>query len=218
VFPSQHLADRHSRKAIEIVDQLRRSGGNQASSLLKRKKGKKSATRSSSSKFASQSSDNASNVDKQNELSGFIPSRISDREAQWIHTIRTLTSCPGVAAELAEETVGRPYADAMRKMYQKYPTDPDITYGFAESLMVLNAWQLYEYPSGRPLSADVVVVQRVLEECLDLHPRHPGLCHMYVHLSEMSATPHKALRYCEPLRTSNLHAGHLVHMSSHIGM
>jgi hypothetical protein len=84
--------------------------------------------------------------------------------------------------------------------------------------MVLNAWQLYEYPSGQPLSADVVEISTVLEEALVLHPHHPGLCHLYVHLSEMLTTPQQGLRNCEPLRTSNAHAGHLIHMSSHIGM
>ena len=82
--------------------------------------------------------------------------------------------------------------------------------------MVLNAWHLYEYPSGKPVSPDVVETCRVLETSLRLHPQHAGLCHMYVHLSEMSARPQQALTACQPLRTQFRHAGHLIHMSTHI--
>ena len=51
----------------------------------------------------------------------------------------------------------------MRKVYNKYPGDPDIVYFFAEAILVLNAWQLYDYPSGTPLSPDVEEVRDVLE-------------------------------------------------------
>jgi hypothetical protein len=70
--------------------------------------------------------------------------------------------------------------------------------------------------AGKPLSPDVVETRDVLERTLALHPHHAGLCHMYVHLSEMSAYPEKALEFCRPLRSEFPHAGHLVHMSTHI--
>jgi len=128
---------------------------------------------------------------------------ISDVEVQLLLAIRVLTCCPGVDPALAEETVGRPYADAMRRVYNKYPDDPEVAYCFAESLMVLNAWQLYEYPSGKPVSPDVDETRAVLERALavDIHHSHAGICHLYVHLSEMSAHPDLALPACEPLRT-----------------
>lgn len=49
-----------------------------------------------------------------------------------------------------------------------------------------------------------------------MHSHHAGLCHMYVHLSEMSAKPAKALDACRTLRSEFPHAGHLLHMSTHI--
>ena len=39
---------------------------------------------------------------------------------------------------------------------------------------------------------------------------------MYVHLSEMSPHPERAHTICEPLRSQLPHAGHLIHMPSHI--
>ena len=82
--------------------------------------------------------------------------------------------------------------------------------------MVINAWSLFEYPNGRPLSPDVPEIQRVLEHGLQISPRHPGLCHLYVHLSEMSSTPEMALEACKTLRVSCPDAGHLLHMPTHI--
>jgi tetratricopeptide (TPR) repeat protein len=111
---------------------------------------------------------------------------------------------------------GRPYADAMRKVYEKYPDDPEVAYCFAESLMVLNAWQLYEYPTGKAVSPDVDETRGVLEKSLAIHKGHAGLCHMYVHLSEMSGHPEMALEACEPLRHNFPQAGHLIHMPTHI--
>ena len=82
--------------------------------------------------------------------------------------------------------------------------------------MVINAWKLFEYPNGRALSPDVPEIQRVLEHGLSIAPHHPGLCHLYVHLSEMSSTPKMALNACKILRENCPDAGHLLHMPTHI--
>lgn len=104
----------------------------------------------------------------------------------------------------------------MRKVYDKNREDPEVAYCFAESLMVLNAWHLYEYPTGKAVSPDVEETREILERSLGLHKDHAGLCHMYVHLSEMSAHPELALTACEPLRNNFPQAGHLIHMPTHI--
>lgn len=197
VFPSQQVADRHSRMAMEKIEELRKMKRN----TTKRKTGKKGKKQArvtppplSSSSQASKGDDNdSSDGDSQ-------PTVISEIESQLLSAIRVLTCCPGVDPALSTETVGRPYTNAMRKLYQKYPDDPEIIYCFAESLMVLNAWQLFEYPSGKPASPDVEETQDILERALQTHKEHAGLCHLYVHLSEMSAHPEKALTACESLR------------------
>jgi tetratricopeptide (TPR) repeat protein len=120
VFPSQQVADRHSRMAVEKIEELRKAH--------RKRKGKKK-----------QRTVPSNNGEK-------LPSVISDVECQWLAAIRVLTSSPGVDPDLGHDIVGRPYSDAMRKVYEKFDNDPEIAYGFAESLMVLNAWQLYEYP------------------------------------------------------------------------
>jgi hypothetical protein len=56
----------------------------------------------------------------------------------------------------------------------------------------------------------------MLESALKKWPTHPGLCHLYIHLMEMSPEPHAALDACEVLRGFESDAGHLIHMASHI--
>jgi hypothetical protein len=138
---------------------------------------------------------------------------ISEVESQILSAIQILTSHPGIDHQEAESTVGRPYSDAMRKIHERFPDNAEVCYLFAESLMVLNAWKLYNYPTGKPLSEDVDEIETLLENALQLHPKHAGLCHLYVHLCEMSSTPEKALAIaCQTLRTEFQDSGHLLHM------
>lgn len=140
---------------------------------------------------------------------------ISELESQILFAIQILTSHPGIDHKEAESIVGRPYSDAMRKVYERFHGNAEVCYLYAESLMVLNAWKLYDYPTGKPLSEDVEEIETLLENALQLHPKHAGLCHMYVHLCEMSSTPEKALPVaCQTLRTE--FSGHLLHMPTHI--
>lgn len=192
-FPSQHVADQHSAMGVALVEQRSKKSSDKS---MKRRATKKK-----------KHNDDAAVESPDREVLAI--------EDQMLGAIRLLTGNPGVHATLSDEVAGRPYADAMRKAYLKYPTDPDIAYFFCESLMVLNAWNLYEYPSGRALSPDVDEIQSILHSALVDHPRHPGLCHMYVHLSEMSPQPNLGMS-CVSLRTDMPDAGHLIHMPSHI--
>lgn len=202
LFPSQQVAERHSRLAVEKVEELRK--------LSKKKKG---IVQSASGELKSNPPDTTFSFSVRPLPA---PSMISDIECRILSAIRVLTCNPGVDPSIAEEIVGRPYADAMRKVHSRYPHDAEVSYFLAESLMVLNAWSLYEYPSGKALSQDVGEIENVLETALKEHPQHAGICHLYVHLSEMSANPSKALNACEPLRVNFPDAGHLVHMATHI--
>jgi tetratricopeptide (TPR) repeat protein len=205
VFPSQQVADRHSRTALEKIEQLKK---------MHKKNGK--VKKKGKGKAKSKATNEVPLSETESSTDGKLPSVISDVETQLLLAIRELTCHPGLEHTLSNDIVGIPYANAMRSVYEKYPDDPEIAYCFAEALMVLNAWQLYEYPTGIAVSADVDETRQVLEKALTVHKNHAGLCHMYVHLSEMSAHPEKALKICEPLRQEFPQAGHLIHMPTHI--
>lgn len=237
IFPSQQVAARHSKIGVELIETIRKMhGGGGITGGKGGKKGKSKGGKKGKGKLrrneSSSSNGSTSQLHHQQKHEGddnqkgngthelttdtALPDIISDVETQLLIAVRILTSHPGLEHSLADDIVGRPFADAMRQVYKNYSNDPEIAYIFAESLMVLNAWKLYEYPTGAPTSPDVDEVRGVLERSLAMHKEHAGLCHMYVHLSEMSSHPELALEACEPLRNKFPQAGHLRHMSTHL--
>lgn len=107
------------------------------------------------------------------------------------------------------------YNSAMKKVYEKYPDDPDIGALYAESLMDLHPWDLYEKESKKPKSWTPEIVT-VLEHLMEKNPNHPGAHHFYIHALEASANPERALHSAALLDTMVPGSGHLVHMPSHI--
>ncbi len=107
------------------------------------------------------------------------------------------------------------YAAAMKKVYDQFPSDPDIGALYAESLMDLHPWDLYDKDTKEPRSWTPELVA-VLEHLMKVNPRHPGAHHFFIHAMEASATPEKALASATLLDTLVPGSGHLVHMPSHI--
>jgi hypothetical protein len=110
------------------------------------------------------------------------------------------------------------YALAMADVYEKYKDDPDVATLYADALMNLQPWRLWE--EGKPVLGTEKLV-KVLNDALS-NPKtknHLGANHFYIHAVEASCEPEKAERSAELLRKANLFsAGHLVHMPSHIAM
>ncbi|MBE1282241.1 MAG: hypothetical protein GJ676_02920 [Rhodobacteraceae bacterium] len=112
------------------------------------------------------------------------------------------------------------FADAMRAAFAQHPDHLDLRSVYAESLLTLTPWLMWDLASGTPAEgAATLEAQDVLETAFETDPgamSHPGLLHLYVHLMEMSPTPEKALKAGDVLRTLVPDAGHLVHMPTHI--
>ncbi|KAE8385590.1 hypothetical protein BDV23DRAFT_16250 [Aspergillus alliaceus] len=111
------------------------------------------------------------------------------------------------------------YAEAMQSVYQRFPDDLDVATLYADSLMNLTPWELWDLRTGQPAStARTVEIKTVLDRALaqDGALRHPGLLHMYIHLMEMSGTPETALLAADNLRGLVPDAGHLNHMPTHL--
>lgn len=107
------------------------------------------------------------------------------------------------------------YAAAMKKVYDQYPSDPDIGALYAESMMNLHPWDLYDKSTKAP-RAWTPKLLAVLEHLMEKYPKHPGAHHFYIHALESSATPERALPSAKLLETLVPGSGHLVHMPSHI--
>lgn len=107
------------------------------------------------------------------------------------------------------------YSQAMKKLFDLYPSDPDIGALYAESLMDLHPWDLYDKKTKAPREWTPELLA-VLEHLMKINPIHPGAHHFYMHALEASATPEKALPSAKLLETLVPGSGHLLHMPSHI--
>ena len=107
------------------------------------------------------------------------------------------------------------YSRAMEKVYTQYRSDPDVGALYAESLMDLHPWDLYE-KNTKAAKSWTPGVTAALEDLLKKNPRHAGVNHLYIHAFEASATPEKANRSAGLLDSLVPGAGHLLHMPSHI--
>jgi tetratricopeptide (TPR) repeat protein len=107
------------------------------------------------------------------------------------------------------------YATAMKKVYEQYATDPDIGALYAEALMDLHPWDLYDKTTKEP-KAWTPELLAILEHLMKINPLHPGAHHFYIHALEASAVPEKALASAQLLNTLVRGSGHLLHMPSHI--
>ena len=84
-------------------------------------------------------------------------------------------------AEEVERTfaaeLGPAHSAAMRAVRAKHPDDADVAFVFADSMMTLHPWKLWDLESGEPVAL-VPELQALLAEALEAAPNHPGLCHL----------------------------------------
>ncbi|KAH8591501.1 TPR domain protein [Bisporella sp. PMI_857] len=111
------------------------------------------------------------------------------------------------------------YASAMQTVYAKFPDDLDIAALYADALMNLTPWKLWDLSTGQPAEgARTLEAKRVLDLALSKPngSSHPGLLHLYIHLMEMSSKPEAALTIADHLRDLVPDSGHLNHMPTHL--
>ena len=103
------------------------------------------------------------------------------------------------------------YSEALKKLYDQYPTDTEISALYAESLMNLHPWDLNEKDgTEKPWTKEIVAL---LEKLIAQNPDHPGAHHFYIHAVEASSTPERsnisAKAFDDGLVSGS---GHLLHM------
>ena len=106
------------------------------------------------------------------------------------------------------------YSKAMRELTRKYPDDLDAATLYADSLMNLRPWKLWN-ADGTPAEGTNEIVA-TLEGVLRRDPNHIGAMHLYIHAVEASPNPERALPYADRIPALAPAAGHLVHMPAHI--
>ena len=106
------------------------------------------------------------------------------------------------------------YSKAMRELARRYPDDLDAATLYADSMMNLRPWRLWN-ADGTPAEGTGEIVA-TLEGVLRRDPNHIGAMHLYIHAVEASPNPERALPYADRIAALAPAAGHLVHMPAHI--
>jgi len=106
----------------------------------------------------------------------------------------------------------------MRLLVEKYPDDADARALFAEAIMDIHPWRLWD-ASGSPAPGTQELVEDI-EQGLGRQPNHLGLLHFYIHAVEASTDPARAFQAARRLTALPMEpaAAHLVHMPAHIYM
>lgn len=106
------------------------------------------------------------------------------------------------------------YRDAMARVYSKFKNDENVSVLYADALMLLHPWDLYNHDfTPKAWTPEIV---SVLKHSLQLNPKQPGAHHYFIHAVEASAKPEQALKSATFLSTAMPDVSHLTHMPSHI--
>ena len=105
------------------------------------------------------------------------------------------------------------YARKMADVAARFPDDLDVRTLHAEALMLLRP-RRGDVDLDAP---DVKAILPILEGVLAADIRHPGACHLYIHLVEASQNPRLA-EDCSDYLGDQIAVSHIRHMPSHIYM
>jgi tetratricopeptide (TPR) repeat protein len=111
------------------------------------------------------------------------------------------------------DTRARRFAQAMDRIARRNPQDVTV------AAITADAWMLkaddWWDEDGKAADPGITRAMEILEQTLADAPNDPGAIHLYIHLTEWSDDPHKAIPYGERLAALAPGASHLVHMPSH---
>ncbi|MFV1450138.1 hypothetical protein VBZ51_13370 [Maribacter sp. HS] len=107
------------------------------------------------------------------------------------------------------------YSNALLEVYNKYSYDADVAALYAESIMDMFPFDLWD-ENGNPRERTNEIVQ-VVNKALEIDPKHPGAHHFKIHMLEASLHPDGALESAKIFDEGLVPgAGHLIHMPSHV--
>ncbi len=140
-----------------------------------------------------------------------LADRVTDRERATIEALAKRHS-PDSKADRAP--LDRAYADAMREVTRRFPSDLDAATLYADALMNLRPWNLWTQ-DGKP-QPETEEILRTLERVLAANRNHPGANHLYIHAVEASSTPELGIPAADRLGGLMPGVAHIVHMPSHV--
>jgi tetratricopeptide (TPR) repeat protein len=109
--------------------------------------------------------------------------------------------------------LNKSYAAALIALSKKYPDDNNVKALYIDAVMLQHKWDFWDR-DGKPRAWTnelVTMCEDVLKK-----EQHPAVLHYYIHLTEASRQPGRALAAADRLKDQLPGVGHMVHMSSHM--
>ena len=119
---------------------------------------------------------------------------------------------PDADADRAQ--LNKQYAEAMAKAHSAYPKDQNLAVLYVEAVMTTRPWDYWE-ADGKTPKGEIGDAIALAEKVMAANPDHAGAIHLYIHLTEASKTPERAIAHAERLGSLMPGAGHIVHMGAH---
>ena len=115
---------------------------------------------------------------------------------------------------LNRATLNARYGEEMKKVYLAFNNDADAGALYADAILVQHPWEYWKHNGDpHPWTPEILIV---LEKTLQILPDHPGANHYYIHATEASNNPGRALASADRLGRLMPEVSHMVHMPSHI--
>ena len=134
----------------------------------------------------------------------------SDKEKDLIDAMNARYS--NDVSDKNRKSLNAAYSKKMQALVSKYQNDPDITALYIDAVMLEHPWSFWNN-DGSPKTWTPELVS-LCENILA--GQHPGALHYYIHLTEASHNPEKALASADSLKDMLPGVAHMVHMSSHV--
>ena len=131
------------------------------------------------------------------------------KEKDWLTALESLYGT-GTSTSLSPSklTRDRAYAEQMRRMHDKYPSDDEVTAFYALALLGTSH-------GGRDFSI-YMKAAALVEQVYTRNPRHPGAAHYLIHSYDDPVHAPLGLRYADAYSKIAPAASHALHMPSHI--
>ncbi len=124
------------------------------------------------------------------------------KEKDWVASLDALY---GPGDKLARDLA---YAEAMRRMYEKYPADNEVAAFYALALLGTSH-------GGRDFGI-YMKAAAIVEQVYSKNPQHPGAAHYLIHSYDDPIHAPLGLRYADAYSKIAPAASHALHMPSHI--
>ena len=130
----------------------------------------------------------------------------TEKEKAWLAAVEVLY---GEGEKKARDAA---YAEAMRKLHERYPDDLEVAAFYTLSLI----GPALTGPAGDERDRPLIRAAAILEELFDRNPEHPGVLHYMIHSYDDPLHAPLGLRAARLYAKTAPAAHHALHMPSHI--